>query len=104
MGTDAAGREFKMPSVTHGPPVVFVVDDDVSVRESLELLIQCEGWQAETFASAFDSLRALAVLYQVVWCSTFRCRDLTVWSCRSASRTTAPTCELSSSQGMGMYR
>jgi FixJ family two-component response regulator len=26
-------------------PIVFVVDDDVSVRESLELLIRCEGWQ-----------------------------------------------------------
>ena len=33
-------------------PVVFVVDDDVSVRESLELLIRFAGWQAETFASA----------------------------------------------------
>ena len=33
-------------------PIVFVVDDDVSVRESLEALIRCEGWQAETFASA----------------------------------------------------
>jgi FixJ family two-component response regulator len=33
-------------------PIVFVVDDDVSVRESLELLIRCEGWQAEIFASA----------------------------------------------------
>jgi FixJ family two-component response regulator len=25
-------------------PIVFVVDDDVSVRKSLELLIRCEGW------------------------------------------------------------
>jgi len=33
-------------------PIVFVVDDDVSVRESLELLIRCEGWQPKTFASA----------------------------------------------------
>ncbi len=33
-------------------PIVFVVDDDVSVRESLELLIRCEGWQPETFVSA----------------------------------------------------
>jgi FixJ family two-component response regulator len=33
-------------------PIVFVVDDDISVRESLELLIQTEGWQPETFASA----------------------------------------------------
>ncbi|MCW3098711.1 MAG: tmoT 2 [Chthonomonadaceae bacterium] len=36
----------------HATPIVFVVDDDVSVRESLELLIDCEGWKAETFASA----------------------------------------------------
>jgi FixJ family two-component response regulator len=33
-------------------PIVFVVDDDVSVRESLEMLIQFAGWQPETFASA----------------------------------------------------
>jgi len=38
------------------PPIVFVVDDDISVRESLELLIQNEGWQAETFASAREFL------------------------------------------------
>src|SRR5256712_1691425 len=37
-------------------PIVFVVDDDVSVRESLELLIRCAGWQAETFASAQEFL------------------------------------------------
>jgi FixJ family two-component response regulator len=37
-------------------PIVFVVDDDVSVRESLELLIQNEGWHAETFASAQEFL------------------------------------------------
>ena len=38
------------------PPLVFVVDDDVSVRESLELLIQCAGWRSETFASAQEFL------------------------------------------------
>jgi FixJ family two-component response regulator len=37
-------------------PVVFVVDDDISVRESLELLIQTEGWQPVTFASAQEFL------------------------------------------------
>jgi FixJ family two-component response regulator len=37
-------------------PIVFVVDDDVSVRESLELLIRFEGWQPETFASAEEFL------------------------------------------------
>ena len=37
-------------------PIVFVVDDDVSVRESLELLIKFAGWQPETFSSAADFL------------------------------------------------
>jgi len=37
-------------------PIVFVVDDDISVRESLESLIRCEGWEPETFASANDFL------------------------------------------------
>jgi len=37
-------------------PIVFVVDDDISVRESLELLIKFSGWQPETFASAVDFL------------------------------------------------
>ena len=39
-----------------GTPIVFIVDDDVSVRESLELLIRNEGWQPETFASAQEFL------------------------------------------------
>jgi len=42
--------------MAHPTPVVFVVDDDVSVRESLELLIRCAGWQPETFASAQEFL------------------------------------------------
>jgi FixJ family two-component response regulator len=37
-------------------PIVFVVDDDVSVRESLESLIRFEGWQPEIFASAQEFL------------------------------------------------
>jgi FixJ family two-component response regulator len=37
-------------------PIVFVVDDDVSVRESLELLIDFAGWKPETFASAEEFL------------------------------------------------
>jgi FixJ family two-component response regulator len=37
-------------------PIVFVVDDDVSVRESLEALIRSEGWEAQTCASAAQFL------------------------------------------------
>jgi FixJ family two-component response regulator len=39
--------------------IVFVVDDDVSVRESLELLIRTAGWQPETFASGQEFLSRL---------------------------------------------
>jgi len=41
---------------SHQQPIVFVVDDDISVRESLELLIKFAGWQPETFASAEEFL------------------------------------------------
>ena len=37
-------------------PIVFVVDDDVSVRESLDLMISFAGWQPEMFASAGEFL------------------------------------------------
>lgn len=40
----------------HATPIVFVVDDDVSVRESLESLIRCEGLQPHTFGSADEFL------------------------------------------------
>jgi FixJ family two-component response regulator len=42
-----------MPQTT---PTVFVVDDDISVRESLESLIHCAGWRPEVFASAEEFL------------------------------------------------
>jgi FixJ family two-component response regulator len=46
-------QSSSIPTIT---PVVFVVDDDISVRNSLELLISCHGWQAETFSSAQEFL------------------------------------------------
>lgn len=49
--------------MSHTTPIVFVVDDDVSVRESLELMISSAGWRPEIFASAREFLlypRALA--------------------------------------------
>jgi FixJ family two-component response regulator len=42
-------------------PVVFVVDDDVSVRESLELLIRTAGWEPQTFSSAREFLAGAPV-------------------------------------------
>ena len=46
----------RLPPMAPATPIVFVVDDDVSVRESLELLIRCEGWRPEIFASAQEFL------------------------------------------------
>jgi FixJ family two-component response regulator len=43
---------------------VFVVDDDIYVRESLEVMIGCEGWQPETFASAQEFLACPRALVQ----------------------------------------
>jgi FixJ family two-component response regulator len=42
--------------MSHATPIVFVVDDDISVRESLELLIRSAGWGPETFESAQEFL------------------------------------------------
>ena len=47
---------FRASRASASTPIVFVVDDDVSVRESLELLILADGWEPETFASAEEFL------------------------------------------------
>ncbi len=51
-----------MPDVRSSPAepraVVFIVDDDISIRESLEALIRLEGWEAHAYASATDFLEA----------------------------------------------
>jgi FixJ family two-component response regulator len=60
--THALCHELGAPPMLDVGPIVFVVDDDVSVRESLELLIRCGGWQPETFASAQGFLTRPRVL------------------------------------------
>src|SRR5688572_17600791 len=50
------GNESRWSATSRGTAVVFVVDDDVSVRESLDSLIRCAGWLPETFASAQEFL------------------------------------------------
>ncbi len=49
-------NELAAPPMGGMRSIVFVVDDDISVRESLELLIRCEGWQPETFSSGQEFL------------------------------------------------
>ncbi len=53
-GASAPGRSKSSPD--SAVPIVFVVDDDISVRESLELLIRSQAWEAETFESAKEFL------------------------------------------------
>ncbi len=50
--TTRAGRSTGGVTMPETAPIVFVVDDDISVRESLELMIQTAGWRAETYSSA----------------------------------------------------
>jgi hypothetical protein len=68
--SSSAGRTIEVVTMPGVTSVVFVVDDDVSVRESLELLIGTAGWRPETFASAQEFLSALALLSLAAWCST----------------------------------
>ncbi len=53
---NALDREWSSSPISHATPIVFVVDDDVSVRKSLELLIDSAAWQPKTFASAQEFL------------------------------------------------
>jgi FixJ family two-component response regulator len=50
------GHEVGSSPMATAKPIVFIVDDDAWVRESLETLIQDQGWQPETFASAQEFL------------------------------------------------
>ena len=50
------------PPMSQATPIVYVVDDDLSVRESLELLVRHEGWHPETFESAQEFLSRPHVL------------------------------------------
>src|SRR5579871_1980757 len=51
-----AGYAMGTSPMSSANSLVFIVDDDVSVRESLELLVRHEGWQPEIFASAQEFL------------------------------------------------
>jgi FixJ family two-component response regulator len=52
-------HELAPLQISNAEPIVFVVDEDIFVRESLKSLIHCGGWQSETFASAHEFLARL---------------------------------------------
>ena len=53
VNSSTAARRIEVVSMADVQGIVFVVDDDISVRESLELLIKNAGWQPRLFESAF---------------------------------------------------
>lgn len=56
MGRMMVGAEAGSSPMQDVAPVVYVVDDDISVREALEGLVQEAGWRASAFASAREFL------------------------------------------------
>jgi FixJ family two-component response regulator len=52
----AFSHRLGLPTIPNFTPIIFVVDEDTSVRASLELFIRSEGWQPETFASVQEFL------------------------------------------------
>jgi FixJ family two-component response regulator len=54
--TSIAHYAVRLPPMSPITPVVFVVDDDISVRESVEALVRQAGWWPETFACAQEFL------------------------------------------------
>ena len=88
-----------MPDAT---PVVVVVDDDVSVRESLELLIRCAGWQPETFASSQEFLARPRISVPSCPYLTFPFQASMASTYKGASPLNGPICRSSSSRAMAM--
>jgi hypothetical protein len=47
-----SGERLDSQFQSHAIPIVFLITDDISEQESLKSLINCQGWQFETFESA----------------------------------------------------
>ncbi len=86
-------------------PIVFVVDDDISVRESLELLIEHEGWRAKMRLRLHrNSSIAPAPVSRVASYLTFLFPVSMASNCRSELQSNAPTCRSSLSPVTAMCR
>lgn len=54
--THVLGSRFEPSLLSDITPIVFVIDEDTSMRNSLAVLMHGEGWQPEAFASAQEFL------------------------------------------------
>jgi hypothetical protein len=75
-------------------PIVFVVDNDVSVRESLVLMIQRPGWQPKSFASATAFCANPKPATPSCLIVDFTLPDLNGSKCKSASQLNTVTCRV----------
>jgi FixJ family two-component response regulator len=66
-------RPARQPATAEAP-IVFVVDDDESVREALRSLFRSVSLRVETFGSAAHFLQASFPVWQAASCSTSDCR------------------------------
>ena len=85
-------------------PIVFVVDDDLTVRESLESLIGTSGWRAETFASAREFLARPQASVPSCLVLDVALPDFSGLDLRSASPSIARRCQSFSSPGAATFR
>ena len=72
---EAIEHEMGPSTMLAAKSIVFVVDDDISVRESLDLLIHAAGWQPELFASAQAFLDHPPASVPTASCWIFPCQD-----------------------------
>jgi FixJ family two-component response regulator len=54
--TQLHSLSFNPRTISRATPTVFVIEDDLQLRQSLELLIRAAGWQPETFAFGHEFL------------------------------------------------
>ena len=78
--------------MAHAVPIVFVVDDDISVRESLELLIRNAGWQPELFETAQEFLSRQRVAVPNCLVLDVTLPGLNGIDLQKRSRASGPTC------------
>jgi len=55
-------RRFWSPQASDNAPVVFVINDEVAEKESLEVLIRSKGWRSQTLASIHELLSQPPIL------------------------------------------
>lgn len=63
-----------MTANTQSQAIVRVVDDDPDVRRSWQFVIEGEGWNVLTYASALEFLEKDSPSRRGAWCLTCACR------------------------------